>query len=147
MSPKCKEQMFHQAVESFSRFIDQPREKTLNELLKYWDKWDIYAINIMFIKMMYQLIFEIEKNDERSDESRPSQSYSHEERRQSILDPHFSDKDIQFHTKYKLIPKHKYNNRKIMNTIQVMLRNIHPSPEKRMTPQETKAFFESIFYE
>jgi hypothetical protein len=28
-----------------------------------------------------------------------------------------------------------------------MLRNIHPNPDKRMTPQETKAFFVSIFYE
>jgi hypothetical protein len=34
-----------------------------------------------------------------------------------------------------------------MNTIQVMLRNIHPNPDKRMTPQETKVFFVSIFYE
>jgi len=34
-----------------------------------------------------------------------------------------------------------------MNTIQVMLRNIHPDPDKRMTPQETKAFIVSIFYE
>jgi hypothetical protein len=28
-----------------------------------------------------------------------------------------------------------------------MLRNIHPNPDKRMTPQETKEFFVSIFYE
>jgi hypothetical protein len=34
-----------------------------------------------------------------------------------------------------------------MNTIQIMLRNIHPNPDKRMTPQETKTFLVSIFYE
>jgi hypothetical protein len=28
-----------------------------------------------------------------------------------------------------------------------MLRNIHPNPDKRMTPQETKTFFVSVFYE
>ena len=33
-----------------------------------------------------------------------------------------------------------------MNIIQVMLRNIHPNPDKRMTPEETTAFFVSIFY-
>ena len=40
-----------------------------------------------------------------------------------------------------------YITKKIMNTIQIMLRNIHPNPDKRMTPQETKTFFVSIFYE
>jgi hypothetical protein len=43
--------------------------------------------------------------------------------------------------------KHKYDNYKIMNMIQVMLRNIHPDPEMRMTPEETKAFLVTIFYE
>jgi hypothetical protein len=69
------------------------------------------------------------------------------EQRQNILDPHYSEKSARFHSKYKVKLKHKYNNRKILNTIQVMLRNIHPNPDKRMTPQETKAFFVSIFYE
>jgi hypothetical protein len=69
------------------------------------------------------------------------------EERQNILDPHYSEKSARFHSKYKIKLKHKYNNRKILNTIQVMLRNIHPNPDKRMTPQETKAFFVSIFYE
>jgi hypothetical protein len=50
-------------------------------------------------------------------------------------------------SKYKVKPKQKYSSHKIMNAIQVMLRNIHPNPDKRMTPQETKTFFVSIFYE
>ena len=64
-----------------------------------------------------------------------------------MFDPDLTKKDIRFQTKYKLKLKNKYNNHKILNTIQVMLRNIHPNPDKRMTPQETKEFFVSIFYD
>ena len=72
---------------------------------------------------------------------------SRNEDRQNILDPNYSDSNTHFHSKYKIKLKHKYNHEKIMNTIQVMLRNIHPNPDKRMTPEETKAFFVSVFYE
>jgi hypothetical protein len=172
MSREFKKKMFDLSVETFSRFIDQPREKVLNELLKYWDKWDMYAINIMFLKMMYELIFhrdivmeetrlrlsvdeptlprsESESEPESEPESSPpSHSQSLNEERQQILDPHYSsDTKIEFKSRYKIKLKQKYNSYKIMNTIQVMLRNIHPNPDKRMTPQETKAFFVSIFYE
>jgi hypothetical protein len=165
MSREFKKQIFDLSVTTFSHFIDQPREKVLNELLKYWDKWDMYAINIMFIKMMYELIFhrdivvEEETRPELSvDEPKPpmidtkpvspSHSHSLNEERQQILDPHYSSNTkIEFKSRYKIKLKQKYNSYKIMNTIQVMLRNIHPNPDKRMTPQETKAFFVSIFYE
>jgi ABC-type Zn2+ transport system substrate-binding protein/surface adhesin len=70
------------------------------------------------------------------------------DQRQKILDPHYSsDASIVFKNRFKIKLKQKYNNEKIMNTIQIMLRNIHPDPDKRMTPQETKTFFVSIFYE
>ena len=164
MSREFKKKMFDLSVETFSRFIDQPREKVLNELLKYWDKWDMYAINIMFLKMMYELIFhrDIVMEESRPELSvdeltlprsetksrSPSHSQSLNEERQQILDPHYSsDTKIEFKSRYKIKLKQKYNSYKIMNTIQVMLRNIHPNPDKRMTPQETKAFFVSIFYE
>ncbi len=72
----------------------------------------------------------------------------HHEQRQKILDPQYSsDESIVFKNRFKIKVKQKYNNEKIMNTIQIMLRNIHPNPDKRMTPQETKEFFVSIFYE
>ena len=164
MSREFKKKMFDLSVTTFSRFIDQPREKVLNELLKYWDKWDMYAINIMFLKMMYELIFhrDIVMEETRPELSvdeptlprsetksiSPSHSQSLNEERQQILDPHYSsDIKIKFKSRYKIKLKQKYNSHKIMNTIQVMLRNIHPNPDKRMTPQETKAFFVSIFYE
>jgi serine/threonine protein kinase len=158
MSREFKNKMFDHSFATFSRFIDQPREKVLNELITYWDKWDMYAINIMFLKIMYELIFHIERDtsytspspsprSHRSQRS-PSQSSSQNEKRQHKIDPYYSsDREIEFTSKYKVKLKQKYNSNKIMNTIQVMLRNIHPNPDKRMTPQETKAFFVSIFYE
>jgi serine/threonine protein kinase len=164
MSRDFKKKMFKLSVATFSRFVDKPRETVLNELLKYWDKWDIYAVNIMFLKIAYELLFHREsvggKEDEDEDDIRESTTETTEttetskdkvslnEDRQQRFDPdHLSEKHMHFHTKYKVKLKDKYNNRKIMNTIQVMLRNIHPNPDKRMTPEETKAFFVSVFYE
>ena len=175
MSREFKNKTFEISVATFSRFIDQPREQVLNELLKYWDKWDIYAVNIMFLKTLYEMLFHRTVDAAASAYSASassasatsasasasasastaasasatasSSSVSLNEQRQNILDPHYSEKSARFHSKYKVKLKHKYNNRKILNTIQVMLRNIHPNPDKRMTPQETKAFFVSIFYE
>lgn len=162
MSREFKNKTFEISVATFSRFIDQPREQVLNELLKYWDKWDIYAVNIMFLKTLYEMLFHRTADTATSatastsasttsttsaSASSSSASVSLNEQRQNILDPHYSEKSARFHSKYKVKLKHKYNNRKILNTIQVMLRNIHPNPDKRMTPQETKAFFVSIFYE
>jgi serine/threonine protein kinase len=160
MSREFKKRMFESSYATFSRFIDQPREKVLNELITYWDKWDMYAINIMFLKIMYELIFHIERDTTTTADSDklslPSQSQSDDddtsasqnEKRQQKLDPYYSSHtEIEFMSKYKVKLKQKYNSYKIMNTIQVMLRNIHPNPDKRMTPQETKAFFVSIFYE
>jgi hypothetical protein len=160
MSRDFKKKMFELSIETFSRFIHQPREKALNELLKYWDKWDMYAINIMFLKIMYELIFhrDIVVSDDIPTEQSESEittgkeddasSQSLNEERQKKLDPHYSrDTKIEFKSRYKVKLKQKYNSYKIMNAIQVMLRNIHPNPDKRMTPQETKTFFVSIFYE
>lgn len=173
MSRDFKKKMFKTSVATFSRFIAQPREVVLNELLKYWDKWDIYAVNIMFLKTLYEMLFHRDNVGESHDDDDDDDDDTHtktttkttkttkttttttdtnddvsrNEDRQNILDPNYSEKTTRFHSKYKVKLKHKYNHEKIINTIQVMLRNIHPNPDKRMTPEETKAFFVSIFYE
>lgn len=150
MSSEFKKRLFRLSVATFERFIHQPREKVLNELLKYWTKWDIYAINLMFLKILYEMVFHIEDDDHDDHDVHDDHDHDeeHDEQRQKILDPEYSsDASIVFKTRFKIKPKQKYNNEKIMNTIQIMLRNIHPNPDKRMTPQETKTFFVSIFYE
>jgi serine/threonine protein kinase len=152
VSREFKKKLFRLSVATFSRFIHQPREKVLNELLKYWAKWDMYAINVMFIKIVYEMVFHKQKiHDDSQDHDHDHDDdpeESRNEQRQKIFDPEYSsDANIVFKNHFKIKLKQKYNNEKIMNTIQIMLRNIHPNPDKRMTPQETKAFFVSIFYE
>jgi hypothetical protein len=110
--------------------------------------------------MLYELVFHIRKIDDDADDADDAddtddtddadadRDHSRNEQRQKLLDPQYSsDASIVFKNRFKIKPKQKYNNEKIMNTIQIMLRNIHPNPDKRMTPQETKTFFASIFYE
>jgi serine/threonine protein kinase len=158
MSREFKKKLFRLSVATFTRFVHQPREKVLNELLKYWTKWDMYAINIMFLKILYEMVFHVDQDDDQDqdqgdhqDQDQDQDQGDHQDQgdqRQKILDPHYSsDASIIFKNRFKIKLKQKYNNEKIMNTIQIMLRNIHPDPDKRMTPQETKTFFVSIFYE
>jgi serine/threonine protein kinase len=165
VSREFKKKLFQLSVTTFTHFIHQPREKVLNELLKYWSKWDMYAINLMFLKILYEMVFHIDKihdddddhddyDDDHDDDHDDHDDHDdddhadHHEQRQKILDPQYSsDESIVFKNRFKIKVKQKYNNEKIMNTIQIMLRNIHPNPDKRMTPQETKEFFVSIFYE
>jgi len=166
VSREFKKKLFRLSVATFTQFVHQPREKVLNELLKYWTKWDMYAINIMFIKILYEMVFHVDQDnddqdddhqdddhqdDDQDDDHQDDHDHDHDdqdEQRQKILDPHYSSEaSIVFKNRFKIKLKQKYNNEKIMNTIQIMLRNIHPNPDKRMTPQETKTFFVSIFYE
>jgi hypothetical protein len=97
------------------------------------------------------MVFHVDQDDDQDqgdDQGHDHQDDDQGDQRQKILDPHYSsDASIVFKNRFKIKLKQKYNNEKIMNTIQIMLRNIHPNPDKRMTPQETKTFFVSIFYE
>ena len=155
MSPHFKKKIYETSIATFSRYIHKPRERVLNELLHYWPKWDMYAVNVMFIRILLELIFRIDYVDTEETDTQTkthtktqTQTHSHNEYRQHKLDPNYSaNTKIEFKSKYKVKLKHRHDNYKLMNTIQVMLRNIHPDPDKRMTPEETKAFLVSIFYE
>ena len=165
MSPHFKKKIYETSIATFSRYIHKPREQVLNELLQYWPKWDMYAVNIMFLRILLELIFRIDYVETEETASTrthttasasatatatasASTTQSHNENRQHKLDPYYSaNAKIEFNSKYKVKLKHRHDNYKLMNTIQVMLRNIHPDPDKRMTPEETKEFLVSIFYE
>ena len=69
MSSGFKKKMFETSIATFSQFIHQPREQVLNELVKYWDKWDMYAINLIFLRIMYELIFNIDTETETETET------------------------------------------------------------------------------
>jgi hypothetical protein len=158
MSPHFKKKIYDTSMATFSRYIHKPREQALNELLHYWPKWDMYAVNVMFIRILLELLFSIDYLEPEdtaraantaTDTATNTATYmqSHNEERQHKFDPHYSaETKIEFKSKYKVKLKHRHDNYKLMNTIQVMLRNIHPNPDKRMTPEETKAFLMSVFY-
>jgi len=163
MSPHFKKQIYDTSIAIFSRYIHQPREKVLNELLRYWQKWDMYAVNIMFIRILFDLLFRMKRIEDADGDAATAtttatttttatdtdaETHSQNEERQHKFDTHYSSETkIEFKSKYKVKLKQQHDNYKIMKTIQVMLRNIHPDPEMRMTPEETKAFLVTIFYE
>ena len=139
------------------------REYIINTLFtKYWNTWDTYANNIMFLKLFYGLIMNTKKTHRHaSDHKHAPPDHKHNththtrsptEHRQEIHDPIdlIKNKDkIRFDERFQIKLKDKYatNHKKLIDVIQIMLRNIHPNPEKRLTPQETKTFFSSVFYD
>ena len=150
--------------ETFKPFITRPREYIINTLFtKYWNTWDTYANNIMFLKLFYGMTMNTKKTPRpaahahdhaRDHDHARAGSPSPTEQRQEIHDPDtlhlVKNKDkIRFDERFQIKLKDKYapNNKKLIDVIQIMLRNIHPNPEKRLTPQETKTFFSSVFYD
>jgi hypothetical protein len=151
-------------LETFKPFINKPREYVINTLFtKYWNTWDTYANNIMFLKLFYGLTMNTKKTPRphatvrvTSHKSGAHAASPHPpsptEQRQELHDPlHLvKNKDkIRFDERFQIKLKDKYatNHKKLIDVIQIMLRNIHPNPEKRLTPQETKTFFSSVFYD
>ncbi len=135
--------------QTFKPYTKKSREYVVNTLFtKYWNTWDTYANNTMFLKLFYGLIMETKKMPPRA------RTHDHTEQRQELHDPdtlylvRHKDK-IQFDERFQIKLKDKYatNHKKLIDVIQIMLRNIHPNPEKRLTPQETKTFFSSVFYD
>ena len=126
------------------------REYIINTLFtKYWNTWDTYANNIMFLKLFYGLIMNTKKTHRHAHDHKHNSPTEH---RQEIHDPIdlIKNKDkIRFDERFQIKLKDKYatNHKKLIDVIQIMLRNIHPNPEKRLTPQETKTFFSSVFYD
>ena len=149
--------------EIFKPYVTRSREYIINTLFtKYWNTWDMYANNTMFLKLFYGLIMNTKKttptkvvrdHDHDHDHDRTRhRSPSPTEQRQELQDPErlIKNKDkIRFDERFQIKLKEKYatNHKKLIDVIQIMLRNIHPNPEKRLTPQETKTFFSSVFYD
>lgn len=150
-------------IDTFSQYVNKPREHVINELSKYWDKWDMYANNIMFIKLFYGMVMDTHrrpsrtklhtehshKSRSRTQDSKRRSSISTSQHRQDTLEESHSHLDIKFNEDYQiqLKPKYVLNNNKIIDIIKIMMWNIHPNPNKRLTPEATKAVFNGAFYE
>jgi serine/threonine protein kinase len=164
MSSEFKEQYMKLCISIYGKYINRPREEIINELIKYWNKWDIYAQNVMFLKLFCSIV--IRGNSAYTDKK----YYNGGKRRNqhqtppadtdtpdtdtpataattpdtATTDPeipvYFETKQLQLNTFYFL------DEPKIVDIIGFMLLNIHPDPEKRMLPDEVKTVFNSILY-
>jgi serine/threonine protein kinase len=145
MSSEFKEQYMKLCISIYGKYINRPREEIINELIKYWNKWDIYSQNVMFLKLFCSIV--IRGNTAYTDKK---YVYNGGKRRNQDHHPHtttaipvpvyFETKQLQLNTYYFL------DEPKIVDIIEFMLLNIHPDPEKRMHPDEVKTVFNSILY-
>jgi hypothetical protein len=145
MSSEFKEQYMKLCISIYGKYINRPREEIINELIKYWNKWDIYSQNVMFLKLFCSIV--IRGNTAYTDKK---YVYNGGKRRNQDHHPHtttaipvpvyFETKQLQLNTYYFL------DEPKIVDIIEFMLLNIHPDPEKRLLPDEAKTRFNTILY-
>jgi hypothetical protein len=160
MSSEFKEQYMKLCISIYGKYINRPREEIINELIKYWNKWDIYSQNVMFLKLFCSIVIRgntaytdkkyVYNGGKRRNQDQPaapaasSQSHTVVGGRNPHTTPdipvYFETKQLQLNTYYFL------DEPKIVDIIEFMLLNIHPDPEKRMHPDEVKTVFNSILY-
>ena len=168
MSSEFKEQYMKLCISIYGKYINRPREEIINELIKYWNKWDIYAQNVMFLKLFCSIVIKgnsayadkkyynggKRRNQHQTPPAASSQSHTVVGGRNPHTDTatpatatpdpelpvYFETKQLQLNTFYFL------DEPKIVDIIGFMLLNIHPDPEKRMLPDEVKTVFNSILY-
>jgi serine/threonine protein kinase len=155
MSSEFKEKYMKLCISLYGKYINRPREEIINELIQYWDKWDIHSQNVMFLKLFCSIV--IKGNSAYNDKkyyNGGKRKYQPDETATdaatatatatAATDPeipvYFETKQLQLNTFYFL------DEPKIVDIIEFMLLNIHPDPEKRMLPGEAKIRFNSILY-
>lgn len=247
MSISFKTKYMNLCIQTFSKYVDKPREMVLNELIQHWNKWDNYSLNVMFIKIFYSIIIKNKKmykketkshshshsdsktkthteeskhttkqsekdnadKDDKADKAQDedmvggakSKNTSREKHDQKATksasassanqkthisksesdsgsdsdsgsesgsesgsgsdsgsgsgsdsgseyrNPSSSSSSFIFENrKVKLKSFYFLNNKIILEIIELFLLNIHPNPEKRLTPEKTKLLFNSLFY-
>lgn len=151
MSSDFKEKYMQLCISVYKKYIDQPREEVINKLIQYWQKWDIYSHNVMFIRLFYSIVIKIEheyKNVESSGERSSTRGGGGGADNTDTLkttDPHPQEVNMFFETtKMKLKSFYFLNDNKIVDIIEFIIMNMHPDPEKRLLPEEAKNMFNAI---
>jgi serine/threonine protein kinase len=149
MSSEFKEQYMKLCISIYGKYINRPREEIINELIKYWNKWDIYSQNVMFLKLFCSIVIRgntaytdkkyVYNGGKRRNQDQPATATTAAATPPDIP-VYFETKQLQLNTYYFL------DEPKIVDIIEFMLLNIHPDPEKRMHPDEVKTVFNSILY-
>ena len=152
MSSEFKEKYMKLCISLYGKYINRPREEIINELIQYWDKWDIYSQNVMFLKLFCSIVIKGNSaynnkkyyNGGKRKKTNPTTDATTDATTTDATDPeipvYFEKKQLQLNTFYFL------DEPKIVDIIGFMLLNIHPDPEKRMLPDEAKTRFNSILY-
>jgi hypothetical protein len=151
MSSDFKEKYMKLCISLYGKYINRPREEIVNELIQYWDKWDIHSQNVMFLKLFCSIVIKGNSayNDKkyggkRKNPNQPDETTAAATAATAATDPeipvYFEKKQLQLNTFYFL------DEPKIVDIIEFMLLNIHPDPEKRLLPDEAKTRFNTILY-
>ena len=150
MSSEFKEQYMKLCISIYGKYINRPREEIINELIKYWNKWDIYSQNVMFLKLFCSIVIRgntaytdkkyVYNGGKRRNQDQTTTATAAATLPAIPVPVYFETKQLQLNTYYFL------DEPKIVDIIEFMLLNIHPDPEKRMHPDEVKTVFNSILY-
>jgi serine/threonine protein kinase len=157
VSSDFKYKYMHLCISVYKKYIDRPREEVINELIQYWQKWDIYSNNVMFIRLFYSIVIKTDKtyNSLSGEESGSTEAsgktftggrkasnhvIDSEYETTPELESYFESKKMHLKSYYFL------NDNKILDIIEFMIMNIHPDPEKRLLPEEAKTTLNSILY-
>jgi len=158
MSSDFKEKYMKLCISLYGKYINRPREEIVNELIQYWDKWDIHSQNVMFLKLFCSIVIKGNSayNDKkyggkRNNPNQPDETVAATSTAATAataattttapeIPVYFEKKQLQLNTFYFL------DEPKIVDIIEFMLLNIHPDPEKRLLPDEAKTRFNTILY-
>jgi hypothetical protein len=149
MSSDFKNKYMQLCISVYKKYIDRPREEVINQLIQYWQKWDIYSHNVMFIRLFYSIVIKIDNEYKHVESSSRERSATSATRgggtNTTITDAPNPDMNVHFEeTKLKLKSFYFLNEDKILDIIEFIIMNIHPDPEKRLLPEEAKNMFNAI---
>jgi serine/threonine protein kinase len=158
MSTEFKQKYMQLCISVYKKYIDRPREEVINKLIQYWQKWDIYSHNVMFIRLFYSIVIKIDNeykdvvssSRERSSTSATTGGGTNTTKTatpnpETPTNPDKTNMNVHFEEmKLKLKSFYFLNEDKILDIIEFIIMNMHPDPEKRLLPEEAKNMFNAI---
>lgn len=120
-------------VNSYAKYFGMQREKVINSLVVHgWKTWDLYSLSVMFMSLFFKIV-------------------GRELSESGIDNDNDNEKDVGSGgggggggraKEIYAVP----NNRLLLRFIELLLMNIHPDMNKRLTYDETFQRYSEIFY-
>jgi hypothetical protein len=128
MSKEFKIKFMHLCISVYKKYLNKPREEVINKLIQYWPKWDIYAHNVMFIKLFCSVVIKGNKeytgmkgsrgggnkNHEKYEDDN-NFKYSKEHKDGTFESPYSEDKQKTYITPHSNIQNENIQNENIQN--------------------------------